>query len=111
MGGDASPVVTVEEAMAYLGIDYADEMVAANLGWAVVAADASLGGAVGEGVDASDPRARHVALAVVADIYDNRSLVDGGSSGKVSSATRRLVADLCAQLRLEARAREWEAGS
>ena len=50
-----------------------------------------------------------MALAVAADVYDQRCYEREGSA-KASGAVRRLVADLCEQLRCEAR-RSGEAGA
>lgn len=96
---DYSAPVTSEALMRYLGIeDDADEMTAANVEMAAQSANAYLAGALGASADLSDPRALAVGLAAAADVYDNRCMDDG----KASSAVRRMVADLCAQMRLEA---------
>lgn len=90
---------TSQEIAAYLGVDCVDEMTYANIELARTAAEAYVVGAVGEAVDLSDPRARAVVMAVAADIYDERSF--SGASGKAPSAMRRVVSDLCEQLRRE----------
>lgn len=98
--------VTADALAAYLGVDCADDaMVSANLAMACAAANAWLAGALGEGADLSDPRALALGLAAAADVYDERSF-EGGGSAKASGALRRMVADLSAQLRLEALAGE-----
>ena len=92
---------TYEEALVYLGIDYADETVAANVKRAMAAARATLHGAVGEDVEAllpGDDRVKELALIYTDDLYTNRGL-----SAKVSGATRRLVQSMELQLRLELR--------
>ena len=100
--------VTREALLAYLGIDYADDpMVSSVADAAAASANAYLAGALGDGADTADPRALAVGLAVAADFYDNRALE--ADSQKASGAVRRLVADLCAQLRAEALARAGEA--
>ena len=91
-------VVSVEEVRAYLGIDYLDDMVTANIARAIKTADAFLKGSVGENYPTSDPRAKELALIIISDLYDNRGL-----SSTVSGNTRRLVEDLSLQLRLELR--------
>ena len=104
-----APIVVRDDLAAYLGIDYAAAQAEANMDLACEAANGFLDGAVGVGLDPSDPRARAVALAVAADVYDQRCYEREGSA-KASGAVRRLVADLCEQLRCEAR-RSGEAGA
>lgn len=103
--GPAFPpeVISRGDLAAYLGIDYEDHMVNANLDLACGAANGYVYGAVGELPDPSDPRARALALAVAADVYDERSYESGGGSAKASGAVRKLVASLSEQLRCEAR--------
>lgn len=91
-------VVSVEEVLAYLGIDYSDDMVKSNIERAIKTADAFLKGSVGEDYPVTDPRAKELALIIISDLYDNRGL-----SSSVSGNTRRLVEDLSLQLRLELR--------
>lgn len=87
-----------EEVLAYLGIDYEDEMVTLNVERAIKTADAYLKGAVGENYPTDDPRAKELALIFIADLYDNRGMIE-----KVSGNVRRLVDDFMLQLRLELR--------
>ena len=89
---------TNEEVLSYLGIDYADEMVTRNVERAIKTADAYLKGAVGENYPTEDPRAKELALIFIADLYDNRGMIE-----KVSGNVRRLVDDFMLQLRLELR--------
>lgn len=91
-------VVTVDEALAYLGIDYADDMVKSNIERTIKTADAFLKGAVGENYPIDDPRSKELALIIISDLYDQRGLVS-----TISGNTRRLVEDLSLQLRLELR--------
>ena len=95
---DTISVVNVEEVLAYLGIDYSDDMVKTNIERAIKTADAYLKGSIGENYPAQDPRSKELALLLVADLYDNRGL-----TSTVSGNTRRLVEDLSLQLRLELR--------
>ncbi len=96
---------TLEEALLYLGIDYTDEMTNANVTRALATAARTLKGAVGEDIDTylpDDPRVKELTLIYTDDLYSTR-----GVAAKVSGATRRLVADMELQLRLElARAKE-----
>ena len=95
---DTINVVSVDEVLAYLGIDYADDMVMTNISRAIKTADAYLKGSIGENYPVKDPRSKELALLLVADLYDNRGL-----TSTVSGNTRRLVEDLSLQLRLELR--------
>lgn len=91
-------VVTIEEVKAYLGIDYADDMVNANIERAINTANAYLKGSIGNDYPSDDPRAKELALIIISDLYDNRGL-----QSTISGNTRRLVDDLSLQLRLELR--------
>lgn len=91
-------VVTIEEVKAYLGIDYADDMVNANIERAINTANAYLKGSIGNDYLTDDPRAKELALIIISDLYDNRGL-----QSTISGNTRRLVDDLSLQLRLELR--------
>lgn len=98
---------TLQDALDYLGIDYADDLVKANVTRALAAAVAVLHGAVGEDVETylpGDPRVAELVLIYTDDLYSDR-----GVSAKVSGATRRLVADMELQLRLELRQAREEA--
>ena len=95
---DTISVVNVEEVLAYLGIDYSDDMINTNIERAIKTADAYLKGSIGENYPVQDPRSKELALLLVADLYDNRGL-----TSTVSGNTRRLVEDLSLQLRLELR--------
>ena len=100
---DTISVVSVDEVLAYLGIDYSDDMVTTNIERAIKTADAYLKGSIGENYPIEDPRSKELALLLVADLYDNRGL-----TSTVSGNTRRLVEDLSLQLRLELRRRSNE---
>lgn len=91
-------VVSVEEVLAYLGIDYADEMVKKNIERAIKTADSYLKGSIGKDYPVEDPRSKELALIIISDLYDNRGL-----QSTISGNTRRLVDDLSLQLRLELR--------
>ena len=92
---------TLEDALAYLGIDYADSVINANVGRALATAAKILHGAVGADVLdylPEDARVKELVLIYTEDLYSQRGL-----SAKVSNATRRLVTDMELQLRLELR--------
>ena len=91
-------VVTVDEALAYLGIDYADDMVINNINRIINTADYYLKGSIGEDYPTGDPRSKELALIIISDLYDNRGL-----NSNISGNTRRMVDDLSLQLRLELR--------
>jgi len=89
---------TVEDVLAYLGIDYADDMVNRNIKRAIDVADSYLKGSIGDNYPIDDPRAKELALIFISDLYDNRGMIE-----KVSGNIRRLVDDFSLQLRLELR--------
>ena len=87
-------IVTLEEAKAYLRVDFNDDDVLITS--LISAADEYLKAAISETYDVKSERARTLALIVVGDLYDNREI-----SEKVSGNTRRLVQSFALQLRLE----------
>ena len=89
---------TIEEVLAYLGIDYADDMVNKNVDRCILTADAYLKGSIGKNYPAEDPRVKELALILISDLYDNRGMIE-----KVAGNVRRLVDDMSLQLRLELR--------
>ena len=92
---------TIQEALQYLGIDYADDMVTANVTRNLATAKKVLQGAVGADVETylkDDSRVKELVLMYVEDLYGER-----GSSSKTNSAKRRIVDDMEWQLRLELR--------
>lgn len=102
-------MVTMDEALAYLGIDYPDDTINLNLARALATATKTLEGAVGHDVVAlmpKDPRVVELILIYVDDLYSNR-----GVSAKVSGATRKLVHTMELQLKMELRALRKEAGA
>ena len=91
-------VVNADEVKAYLGIDYADDMVNANIERLIKTTDAYLKGSIGDNYPVEDPKAKELALIIISDLYDKR-----GVNETVSGNVRRLVDDLSLQLRLELR--------
>ncbi len=89
---------TLEEVLAYLGIDYADEMVNKNIERSILVADSYLKGSIGKNYPTDDPRVKELALIFISDLYDNRGMIE-----KVAGNVRRLVDDMSLQLRLELR--------
>lgn len=94
---------TNDEVLAYLGIDYADEMVIKNIERSILTADAYLKGSIGTDYPVDDPRIKELALIFISDLYDNRGMIE-----KVAGNVRRLVDDMSLQLRLELRASKSE---
>ena len=90
-------MLTVDEVLNYLGIDYADDMVTKNIERLINTADAYLKGSIGVEYR-EDPRSKELALIIISDLYDNRGL-----HSTISGNVRRLVEDLSLQLRLELR--------
>lgn len=102
-------MVNIEEAKAYLGIDYDDDVVDANVKQALATAKKLIEGSVGEGLEdylPDDPRVRQLVLIYTDELYSER-----GVAAKVSNATRRLVYDMELQLRLELRQAKEAAGA
>ena len=89
---------TREDVLAYLGIDYADDMVNKNVDRCIKTADAYLKGSIGKNYPTEDPRVKELALILISDLYDNRGMIE-----KVAGNVRRLVDDMSLQLRLELR--------
>ena len=89
-------MVSITDVKNYLGIDYSDEMIDANINRMIKSADSYLKGAIGEDYPSEDPRAVELALMIISDLYDNRDLADK-SSGNV----RRFIQDATLQLKLE----------
>lgn len=95
---DTAQVVTESEVLAYLGIDYSDDMVSANIQRIIKTADSYLKGSIGEDYPIDDPRSKELALIICSELYENRGLISA-----ISGNTRKLVDDFSWQLRLELR--------
>lgn len=85
----------------YLGIDYADEMVARRVRGLLAAVDAYLTGAIGRDYAiAVGPenlaKAREVALMLIGELYEGV-----GSSAKERAVVRTLLSSLLLQLQLD----------
>ena len=101
-------MLTQEKALKYLGIDYADDLIKDNVDRCILTANAVLRSAIGEDVLdylPDDPRILELELIYMEDLYSQR-----GIGAKVSGATRRLVACMELQLRIELRIKKEEAG-
>ena len=98
---------TIDDALAYLGIDYPDDIIRKNVTRALATAVKTLHGAVGEDVETlmpGDPRAAELVLIFTDDLYSEK-----GVAAKVTGATRRMVADMIMQLQMELRTLREEA--
>ena len=94
-------MVTYEEALVHLGIDYPDESTKLIVTQKLAAAIKTLRGAVGEDVETlmpDDERAKELVITYLDDLYSNR-----GVSAKVSGAVRRSVQTMELQLQMELR--------
>lgn len=94
-------MVTYEEALVHLGIDYPDESTKQIVTQKLAAAIKTLRGAVGEDVETlmpNDERAKELVTTYLDDLYSNR-----GVSAKVSGAVRRSVQTMELQLQMELR--------
>lgn len=88
--------ITINDVNAFLGIDEYDEMSAINITRSINAADKYLQGAIGKNYPQDDERVHELALRVVADLYDTRTL-----SAKSNASVNKLTADFAQQLKLE----------
>ena len=90
---------TIDEILQYLGIDYADEAVQANVVSALDDAKSYLQSAVGDDVFEllpDDPKVKRLVKIYAKELYDER-----GSSAKAGNAKREMVHSMEWQLRLE----------
>lgn len=94
-------MVTYDEALVHLGIDYPDQTIKTIVTQKLAAAVATVKGAVGDDVELllpDDNRVKELTLAYLADLYDNR-----GMSAKVSNAVRLSMATMELQVKIDLR--------
>lgn len=99
---------TMQDALFYLGIDYADEMVTANVKRAMATAVKRLHRAIGNDVEIylpGDPEAAELVLIYTREAYDADSLTE-----KARAALKHQREDLEPQLRLALRQAKEDAG-
>lgn len=89
-------MLNLREALDYLGIGAEDDMIINNINRQVEVADHHLKAAVGDDYPADDPRMKEVALMIVSELYDNRTL-----SAKEESRIKSLARQYMRQIRLE----------
>ena len=91
-------MLNLREALDYLGIDAEDDMIINNINRQIEVADCHLKAAVGDDYPADDPRMKEVALMIVGELYDKRTL-----SAKEESRINSLARQYMRQIRLEMR--------
>ena len=69
-----SDVITRDDLLAYLGIDYADDMVDKNIARAIEYADGELRESVGDNYPVNHPLTPELALLYASASYENRDL-------------------------------------
>ena len=102
--------VSTEEALQFLGIDYADPMITANVNVAIAMAESTLKGAIGDDVFEcfpDDARVDYLQKLYMADAYNERNL-QSSASAKATNARRYQVQTLELQLQMEYRRKKEE---
>lgn len=97
----------LEEALDYLGIDYADEIVSQNVQRALNAAAGVVKGAVGDDVYELLPdseKLKEFTLLHTADLYDERNT----TTLKTAAVNRRIITVMELQLKMEYRRKKEE---
>lgn len=69
---DINDVITATEVLAYLGIDYADDMVMTNIIRAINTADGELRESVSDNYPVNHPLTKELALIYASNAYENR---------------------------------------
>ena len=69
---DINAVITADDLLAYLGIDYADEVVNKNIDHAIKYADGELRESVGDNYPVDHPLTPELALLYASASYENR---------------------------------------
>ena len=87
-------VITVDDVLDYLGIDYADDVVTRNITRAISTADGELRESVGENYPVDHPLTKELALIYASSAYDNRGDIS------LTGNDRKLSADLASKVRL-----------
>lgn len=77
---DINKVISADDLRAYLGIDYADDMVNINIARAINTADGELRESVGDNYPVDHPLTKELALLYASVSYENREL--SGNEGK-----------------------------
>lgn len=96
-----SNIIEIADVLAYIGIDYADDMVERNISRQIGVAEKFVIGSIGENFPRDDDRIKEIMLMVVADLYEHRGILTSTTAGNA----RKLLHDLSLQIRLEMRRR------
>lgn len=91
---DINKVITADDLLAYMGIDYADDMVNKNITRAIKTADGELRESVGDNYPVEHPLTHELALIYASSAYENRDNVT------LSGNERKLADDYALKLRL-----------
>ena len=87
-------VITNDDVLGYLGIDYADEMVTKNITRAIATADGQLRESVSDDYPVDHPLTKELALIYASNAYENRGDIS------LSNNERKLSSDFAMKLRL-----------
>jgi hypothetical protein len=87
-------VITVDDVIDHLGIDYADDMVTRNINRAIRSADGQLRESVSENYPVDHPLTKDLALIYASNAYENRGDIS------LSNNERKLSSDIAMKLRL-----------
>lgn len=91
---DINKVITVNDVLNYLGIDYADEMINFNITRAIKSADGQLRESVSDDYPVDHPLTHDLALIYASNAYENRGDIN------LSNNERKLSSDYAMKLRL-----------
>lgn len=91
---DITTILSADDLLAYLGIDYADDMVNANITRAIATAGGELRESVADNYPVDHPLTKELALIYAANSYENRGNVS------LSGNERKLANDYACKLRL-----------
>ena len=94
-------MLTVQEVLDNLGLDYIDEQVTRNIERLIKVADKMLIGSLGKDYPQDDERVKESALMIIDDLYNER-----GINKKVSNNASRLFDSMMLQIKLEMRGKE-----
>lgn len=99
---DINEVITADDLIAYMGIDYVDDMVDKNITRAIKTADGELRESVSDDYPVDHPLTPELALIYASNAYENRGDVS------LSGNERKLADDYALKLRLYLRRRSNE---
>ena len=91
---DINKVITADDLLAYLGIDYADDTVNKNITRAIKTADGELRESVSDNYPVDHPLTPELALIYASNAYENRGNIS------LSGNERKIADDYALKLRL-----------